>query len=104
MDCRSVQSVEESFSTAFCNYGSWHEKCTLAVVSGTTLDGEEPSLELDLRMSAASVVNWELALQDSAYSVGLQMCKWKVGSLWPKAQDIELSRPRVPGGTGFTVS
>jgi hypothetical protein len=32
------------------------------------------------------------------------MFKWKVGNLWPKAQDMELSRPRVPEGTGFIVS
>lgn len=38
------------------------------------------------------------------YNADLQMCKWKVGSLLPKAQDMELSRPRVPGGTGFKVS
>lgn len=55
-------------------------------------------------MSAVSVGSWELALQDSIYNDGLQMCKWKVGSLWPKAQDMGLSRPRVPGGTSFTVS
>lgn len=46
----------------------------------------------------------ELALQDSVYSDGLQMRKWKGGSLRPKAQDMELSRPSVPGGTDFTVS
>lgn len=73
--------MEGRCRAAICNCASWHGKCPLAVISGTTLDGEKPLSELHVRMSAASVVTQGAGMAGlCVYNVGLQLCKWKVGS------------------------
>lgn len=73
--------MEGRCRAAICNCASWHGKCPLAVISGTILDGEKPLSELHVRMSAASVVTRGAGMVGlCVYNVGLQLCKWKVGS------------------------
>lgn len=52
----------------------------LAVISGTTVDGDKPLSGLDLGMSGTSVVSRELALQDSVSTMLICRCangRWK---------------------------
>lgn len=90
--------MEGSCSAAIYNCGSWHGKGPAAVISGTTVDGKKTTFRA--RFEDERCLRGEPGAGTAGlcvYNAGLQMCKWKVGSLCPKAQDMELLRHLLHG-------